>query len=223
MFNPFYLFYFAVLFTASLLSYFSYKKGDRKSFSLFILLFATLLFEVLVFFLSSHKIKYTFTYDIFSSAEYTLFCIYYLQALEVKKNMVFVIMSIVCFFLFSVYAARQVFIDEIKNDDILTLNLNIEGLFLFIMYTHLLFNIDNKTTLPIYKHLDFCISVGVLVFYGGCFVLFGLYPILLRINSITASTDYSFISRPLNIFFYFCIIWGLICFLRDKKYLTRSS
>ncbi len=221
MFSPFYLFYFAMLSTASILSYFSYRKGDSKSLSLYILLFATLLFEILVFFLSSHRFKYTFTYDIFSSFEYALFCMYYLQALKAKKNVVFVIISIICFFLFCMYSARLVFIDEKNNDDFLTLNLNIEGLFLFVMYTHLLFNIDNKTTLPIYKHLDFCISVGVLIFYGGCFVLFGLYPLLLRLNSATAGIDYSFISRPLNIFFYCCIIWGLICFLLDKKYSTR--
>ncbi|MBB3054568.1 hypothetical protein FHS11_000978 [Mucilaginibacter gotjawali] len=90
------------------------------------------------------------------------------------------------------------------------INIDVEGLLLFVFYTHLLFYIDADIIDPIYAHPDFWISVGIMVFFGGVFVFLGLYPYLFNLDFDETMKLFSLITRPLNIFFYISIILGLI-------------
>ncbi len=102
-----------------------------------------------------------------------------------------------------------------------TFNVAIEGFFLFIIYSHMLFNIDVDKNLSIYKLSDFWISIGILTFYGSTFVFFVIYPLMKKLYAIETNIEYDNILRPLNLFFYICIIIGLICSIRNKNFLTR--
>ncbi|WP_428328735.1 hypothetical protein [Mucilaginibacter sp.] len=222
MLTPFYMLYYGILIVASTLSYIAFKKGDNKSIYILILLVVTFLFEILTQVLSKNQIKgFTYIYDIFNAVEYALFCLYYLNACKIKGIRIWAKISIMLFSIFSLCVAYLIYGFGNHYRELVSLNINIEGVLLFIIYTHLLFSIDNNITIPIYKHPDFWIAVGVLTFYGGVFVLFVLYPILTHIDTITASIEYGFIMEPLNLFIYFCIILGMLCLLRNKKYLIQ--
>ena len=208
MCDKFYVLYFDVLILGSIVSYFPYRTGDRKFIFILLLFVATLAFELLTLTLRSNGVKgYIFIYDLFNAVEYIFFGIYYLKACKHKWARIWGRLSIILFFIFSLVASYLVYRFEQRAGRILTLNINIECCLLFITYTHLLFNIDDNVTIPIYRHPDFWISVGVLIFYGGVFVLFGLYPMLVGVD--TANKEYGFIIRPLNIFLYLSIILGI--------------
>jgi len=218
IFDPFHRLYYVVLIFASVLSYLSYKRGSYKSIFILILLVITVLFELLTSILKENKVhNYIFIYSIFNTIEYTLFGVYYLKACNIKRTKILAKLSIVLFAINSLIVSFLVHQSAIRYEGLFSRNFNIEGLLLFIMYTHLLFTVDDDVTLPVYKHADFWISIGVLVFYGGIFVLFGLYPILLHVDT---GKEYGFIIDPLNIFLYISITIGLLCLLRNRKYLT---
>jgi hypothetical protein len=222
MFESFYLFYWGLLFVAALLAYLS-SRVDKKFIVLFFLLSGTLLFEIFAKASRSMKIKnYSFTYDIFCGIEFGLFVIYYLKA--AKKNsraQAFAKLLALAFILFSLFAATVVFRSDTRYAWLLTLNLNVEGVLLILIFAHLLFNIDNYMFLPLYKHPDFWISVGIMVFYSGAFVLFVLYPMLRHIDVGEAAKEYGFILKTLNTFLYLSFIFGMLCLLRNRKYLAR--
>jgi len=216
MFSPFYLFYFGLLIFAATLAYIAYKKGDKKS--MVVLLILTLLFEVLALILNG---RYVFLYDLFIPTEYMLFCLYYWKSQPVIKTKRWAMLSVACFFVFSIAVAFMVFQSQALYMGLVTWNIDLEGFLLFIVFTHLLFNIDDEISLPIYKIPEFWVSVGVLIFYGGVFTILGLYPILLHVDPATAAKKYGFFLNPLNVILYVCIISGSICFLQNRKFLIQ--
>jgi len=173
VFNLFFIFYFGILAITSVLAFLSYKKGDRKSIFLLILLIATIVTELSSLIITVYQIDgYTFRYYIFNLIEYTLLCMYYLKSCTNKKCRIGVRISIVLFLFFVLYTA--IFITHFKG--LPALNIDIEGFLLFMIYTQLLFSIDIPVEISIYLHPDFWISVGILIFYGGIFVFSWAIP-----------------------------------------------
>lgn len=216
--NTFFICYFGLLAISVLLSYLSYIKGNNNLIFILLVLVATFLIETSTQLIYQYKVEgYNFIYHIFNYAEYTLFSIYYLKACSNNKFKFLVKLSIPFFVLISLYIS--IFIYHFENLPVL--NLDIEGFLLFIIYTHLLFSLDTDKNKFIYTHPDFWIATGLLIFFGGVFMFWGLYPVLIHIDPIKALQEYSFVIRPLNIIFYICIIIGLICSIRNKKYLIQ--
>ena len=180
-----------------------------------LVLIATLLIEISALVVYKYKLKgFTFTYSIFNLFEYTLFCMYYLKAGQNNKVKSWVKLSIPFFILFSV--CMSFFVYHFEKYPVL--NIDIEGLLLFIIYTHLLFNLEVEENKSIYANQDFWISAGILIFFGGAFVLFVLYPLLFSLDSDKAKQQYGFVLVPLNVILYVSIFIGIICSIRKKKY-----
>ena len=197
---------------AAVASFLSYRKGNRRFIVLTILLVLTIIIEKLS--LSPHFGNYVYTMHIFNLIEYSLFCLYFLQCCTNRKLKLCVGWSIP---LFAIYGTC-VSIFKYQYDHLPADNLDLEGILLFIMYTHLLFNIDVDINRLVYTHPDFWIATGIMVFFGGVFVLFGVYSGLKHASGDNAGKLYESISHPLNLFLYTCINVGIICSLKYKKY-----
>jgi hypothetical protein len=213
-----YIYYCSLVITAALLSGFLTIKGSSQFLYLMMLMVATLLTEIATRIIPSSRMSLFFlTLDIFNVIEYTLFCLYYLKTSRNDKVKLFVKVSIPLFIVFAVYVS--VFVNHFAKFPVL--NIDVEGFLLFIIYTHLLFNLEVDENRFIYSLANFWISIGVLIFYGGAFGFFGLYPILHHLDQYKTFNEYNFILQPLNMVLYNCIIIGLICQIRTRKYSIR--
>jgi len=222
MFDAFHCVYYAILLCASVLSYLSYKKGNHKYLILLILFVTTILFELLTSFLSAkHNQKHEYIFTMFNAFEYDVLTVYYIKTSNNALMRKLAKLSAVLFTLNSLVFTILVMYSLKENGKLIVLNIQIEVMLLLIIYTHLLFNIDDDLATPIYKHHDFWTSIGVLVFYSGIFWLLGLYPILSNINQETAYAAYGSIMNPLNVFLYVSISVGIICTLWKKEYTAR--
>jgi hypothetical protein len=216
--DPYYIIYHSLILLALLLSYLPYKKGAKKALFLVLVLLATFIVESITAVLRTNHIKgFSWIYHVFNLFEYTLFCLYYVKNCTVKKYKSVVIWSIPVFIIFSFCISCFLY----GFTSLPALNINIEGLLLFIIYTQLLFNLDVHLKMSIYNHPDFWISTGVLIYFGGVFVYFSLYRTLVYLDRKENLKLFGTITQPLNIILYCCIIIGLICLLRNKKYLTQ--
>ena len=200
------------------MAYVSFKKGTNQALFIMLVLIATLLTEISAMTFSKYRIQgFDFIVHIFNLIEYVLFSMYYLEACRNSKLKIGVKLSIPLFIASGLWTS--IFVYHFKGLPVW--NIDVEGFLLFVIYSHLLFCLDDDKNRAIYTHPDFWISIGVLIFFGGAFVVFGLYPILLHLDPIKALNEYGFILKPLNMIFYNCIIIGLICLIRNKRYLTR--
>jgi len=211
-------FYFILIAIAAVLSIISYRQGYNKTIFIVVVLIATLLDEITQMIIVQYKIKgYGFTTYIFNVLEYCMYAMYYIKTCGTDHFKFWARFSIPLFILFCIVT----FFLKYHFNKYPVLNINVEGALLFIFYTHLLFCLDEGEKKSIYEHGDFWISIGVLVFFGGIFVYLGLFPILMNLDIKQAFQKYRLIAYPLNILFYSSIIIGLLCLIRNKKYLTR--
>jgi len=213
--SPFYKIYLSIIVIALLLSYILYKKGIKSSLLLFFILLATLLVELIAVVAGYYKLKgYTFVYHIFNLIEYVLFCLYYLKVCQTDrfKKLVKILIPVYIMFCLCISVFHYHF------DGLPAINIDAEGFLLFIIYTHLLFSLEVNEHRLIFAHPDFWISTGILIFFGGVFVSFGVYPALLNINPTKAMGMFEKTTEPLNLILYICIIISFICLLKTKRY-----
>jgi|GEM_PF-5248380 len=208
----YYVVYQVLILLALILSFVSYKRGRTKLYFLIWVLFATFLVELLADILKG----FIWIYHIFNWLEYALFSMYYIKNCNVNKYKNWILASIPVFIIFSF--CISLFLYGFKS--LPAININVEGLLLFIMYTHLLFSLDIDINISIYNYPDFWLTTGLLIYFGGVFVYFNLYRNLLHLNHNQTIHLYELISLPLNVILYGCIVIGQICLMRNKKYIT---
>jgi hypothetical protein len=203
---------------ALVLATISYRKGHKPSLFLIPLMLSTLVVELIAEFCYKKGIDFTWAMHVFVVLEYSLFCLYYLQAVANPKGKKIVARSIVLFMVFSLSVSYFFYQFRAMPG----INITTEGFLLFIIFTHLLFNLDTAMQLPIYKHANFWIATGVLAFFGGASLFFGVYTPLLNIDTKKALSLFGAIVQPLNLLFYSCIIVGLLFTIWKWKSTTRS-
>lgn len=213
----YYTVYHSLIFMALSLSVLSYYRGRKKAIFLMWVLLATFIVEGAVALFKYYAIKgQTWVYHVFNLFEYSFFCLYYYHNCCVKRYKPYVLWSIPVFVIFGIFISA--FVYHFKSMP--AININVEGLLLFVIYTQLLFSIDIDVRMLVYSHPDFWIATGVLTFFGGVFVYFNLYRTLLKLDYRGTMIMFGQITEPLNIIFYTCIIIGLICLNRNQKYLA---
>jgi hypothetical protein len=206
--------YLSLICCALMLAIKSFISGRKKSLYILLVLLATLLVEMYSTIAIAYHVNFSWTYHLFSPIEYSLFCVYYLAGFNSNKFKSIIVYSIPFFITFSLLIS--IFLYQFQSMP--AININVEGVLLFMLYTHLLFCIDVDLNTPIYSHPDFWISIGVLMFFGGVFIFLGLYPFLFNLNFKETMRLFDEITRPLNIIFYSCIIIGLLCSIQKRKY-----
>jgi hypothetical protein len=217
--EPYYLLYYSLLILGGFLAFLCYRGGDKKSLYIILLLAGTFIVENVRLVLIKEKLPSAYIVNLFSGIEFCLLAVYNLRANTNRRTHIWIKGSMAVFLIFSLISAFMVYRSGAKYYSLITWNINIEGILLFLIYTHLLFNIDADIPIPIFRHAEFWVAIGILLFYGGVFVVLGLYPVLIKIDAVTAGFNYANIIRPLNIILYLCIIGGSICFLINRKYL----
>jgi hypothetical protein len=212
--ESYYQIYLSLICLAFVLSFVVYRIGYKKSIFLLIVLFATLLTEGYSTYAFKKKISFVWLYDLFNPVEYTMFCLYYINScpgVSLKKVAKY---SIPAFIAFSLSVSYFLY----HFNSIPSIQINTEGVLLFLFYTHLIFCLDLDLKVRIYMHPDFWIAIAVMIFFGGDFVFLGLYPYLFKMNSAETIALFSLITRPLNLVFYSCLNTAFICSIRNKKY-----
>lgn len=210
----YYKLYLGLIFITTLLSAVAVKKGNKAATYLLLILCATLITEGYSTYAVYYHQDFSWMYHLFNPIEYTLFCLYYVKGTEGSQFSIVVKYSIPVYSTFSLCVSFFMY----HLQSMPSLNINVEGLLLFILYTHLLFTIDLNIKERIYHHPDFWISVAIMIFFGGVFVFLGLYPYLFKSNKEETMKLFGLITMPLNIIYYSCINIGLICLIRRKRY-----
>ena len=210
----YYVIYLGLILSALVLSAIAVKVGNKKSLYLLLVLSATLITELYPTIIINTHVDFGWAYHLFNPLEYTFFCIYYLKSsdnhflkIAAKYSIpVFVTLSLcISYFYYHFFSMPAI-------------NINIEGFLLFILYTHLLFSINIPIGVAIYKHPDFWISIAMLIFFGSIFVFLGLYPYLFNVSRVQTNQLFNLITKPANIIFYSCIIIGILCSIKSRRY-----
>ncbi len=217
-FNSFYVVYHSLILIAFILAVLSYRKGGQDVFYLMLMLLSAFVVEAAAGFFKYYHIKgQSWIYHVYNLVEYAFLSMYYIRNCNVIKFKQAVGWSMIIFILFGLVVSSFLY----HFHSMPALNINVEGLLLCLMYTHLLFSIETDVKLPVYGHPDFWISVGVLIFFGGAFVYFNVYRTLLHLNYEQTLMMFGRIMNPLNIVLYVCIIIGLLCLHLNRKFLPR--
>lgn len=214
--NTYYIIYHSLIFIALVLAIIAAKRGAAAMPFLVWLLSLILSVELLAEYFIYLKKPFVWAYHLFVTAHYGLLCAYYLHTGGTQRRNP-VLLSIPIFILFSLGVSTLVYRFSLFPG----ININVAGALLFIIFTHLLFNLENSAAAPVYKHPNFWIAIGVLLFFGGTFMVNGIYTPLLRLDDKKAVELYLTINRPLNLAQYSCFIIGLLCSIPKRKYILQ--
>lgn len=214
--STYYIIYHSLILTALVLSAIAYRQGNSKFIYLTILLFVTLVVELLAEGLSKKDKPFVWSYHIFVVVEYALLCCYCLSALATENYRHTIRISVPVFIIFSLCVSYFWY----QFQSFPGINISTEGFLLFILFTYLLFNLDIDMYKPVYHHPDFWIAIGVLIFFGGTFFFNGIYTRLLNLDAEKAKQLFGIINKPLNLLLYSCMIIGLLCSIQKRSYIT---
>lgn len=210
--NAYYWLYHSLIGVALLLAIWAYLKGHRHYKYLIILLSVTLIVELIAEVILWTNGNFIWLYHTFVVIEYSLLCLYYLHTDGSKRKWP-VLSSIPLFIAFSI--SVSVFLYRFIGFP--GININAEGLLIFILYSNLLFNLEVGDHLPLYRKADFWISISLLLFFGGSFIANGIYSPLLRLSTEQAVKLFGLINKPLNIILYGGFIIGILCSIVKKR------
>jgi hypothetical protein len=187
-------------------------RGQRRFLPFSILLAVTLAMELTVSWLYPQKIEFLWMYHLYTIFEYTILCIYFMQIAMMKfKNVL--LASIVLFALTSISVSTWYY----HFDSFPGININAEGVLICVVCAYILMTLDIRMFDAIYKHPDFWICLGLLIFFGGTFFSNGLYTYLHDIDPAQAKRLFASINQPLNLILYTCFIIGFVCALPRRS------
>jgi len=192
-------------------------KGQRRFIPLCIVLTISMAEELVVAWLYSRGADFIWIYHIYALFEYTFFCIYFMQMVSLKHKR-WIKFSILIFILTSASISYWYY----HFESFPGANINTEGVFICIICSYVLLNLDIHLFDAIYKHPDFWISLGILIFFGGTFFSNGLFTYLYEIDKVQAKKLFNIINSPLNLILYSCFIIGFLCAIPRRSTIRLS-
>ena len=191
-------------------------KGKRRFLPLCIVLTIQLAEELTVAWMYSKKMEFIWIYHIYALFDYTLFSIYFMQLVSPKYRR-WIIFSILAFVLISASISNWYY--HFKSFP--GANINTEGVFICIICTYVLLNLDIQRYDAIYKNPDFWICLGVIVFFGGTFFANGMYTYLFNIDKVQARRLFIIVNTA-NLIQYTCYIIGFLCAIPRRSSIQLS-
>jgi hypothetical protein len=200
-----------------ILSIFLCMKGQRRFLPLCIVLTIQLAEELIVAWMFVRKMEFIWIYHIYALFDYTLFSIYFMQLVSQKQRR-WILASIFVFTLISASISYWYY----HFESFPGANINTEGVFICIICTYVLLNLDIHRYDAIYKNPDFWICLGVIVFFAGTFFTNGLYTYLHQIDKVRAKKLFNIVNSPLNLIQYTCYIIGFLCAIPRRSSIQLS-
>jgi hypothetical protein len=180
-------------------------KGQRQFLPLCIVLTIQLAEELIVAWMYSKGMEFIWIYHVYALFDYSLFSIYFMQLIA-RRYRRWIILSIFVFAAISLSISYWYY----RFQNFPGANINTEGVFICIICTYVLLNLDIHRYDAIYKNPDFWISLGVMVFFAGTFFTNGLYTYLYQIDPVQAKKLFNIVNSPLNLIQYTCYIIGFL-------------
>jgi hypothetical protein len=191
---------------AWILSVFLCMKGLRRYVPLSVLLTVSVVMELIVAWFYINDYEFIWVYHVYAIFDYALYCIFFMQLASPKMKKLIKI-SILIFAMISLSISYFYYHFKTFPGAVI----NTEGVFLCIICMYALLNLDIHLFDTIYKHPDFWISLGLLVFFAGTFFSNGLYTYMREIDAVRAKKLFDIINKPFNLIQYSCFIIGFIC------------
>ena len=215
--NAYYYIYHGLILMSWLLSIVLCMKGQRRYLPLCIVLTIQLAEELIVAWMYVRNMEFIWIYHVYALFDYTLFSLYFMQLVPVKYRR-WVVASIILFTLASVSISYWYY----HFESFPGANINTEGVFICIICTYVLLNLDIRRYDAIYKNPDFWICLGVIVFFAGTFFTDGLYTYLLKMDEVLAKKLFAMVNSPLNLIQYSCYIVGFLCAIPRRSSIQLS-
>ena len=136
--SSYYIFYHSLVVLSLLLSFVAVFLGHKRYYPLLLTLLLTEAVEIIAQIATIKQIPFVWVYHVFVMIEYSLFCLYIKMALSKKAIKQVLSLSIPIFVVVSF--SISYFFYHFRGFP--GLNINIEGLLLFIFCTTLLFNLE---------------------------------------------------------------------------------
>lgn len=192
-------------------------KGLRRYLPLCVLFAITVSEELIVAWMVANNYEFIWIYHIYALVEYTLFGVYFMQVVSpvVKK---LIVISIPVFAIISLSISRWYYHFAAFPGA----NINIEGVFICIICTYVLLNLNIHQFKAIHRNPDFWICLGLLVFFAGTFFSNGLYAYMYDMDRERAFRLFAIINKPFNLILYGCFIIGFLCAIPRKSTLRLS-
>lgn len=204
--------YFILLSVSFILSLFSDWKSFKDLKVLAVLLFFSILSELLAY--TSHLTDYSYyiVYNIYLPLEYVLYAYYF--SLNFKNSLVrkIFLFSIPVFVIVSIIFSVLIGFRKYPG-----LQINIEGIFLIVQAIIGLFSIEPKINSKITSIPFFWICVAVLVYHSGIFTYNGLYHYVMEQNSSLGRKLSFYILQISNYILYICFSIAFVCSRLIKK------
>lgn len=173
--------------------------------------------EVTVAWMYVQHYTFVWMYHLYALFEYAMFCIYFMQLVRGKISRL-ILYSIPVFSIISLSISYWYY----HFATFPGANINTEGVFVCIICTYVLLNLDIHRFSAIHKNPDFWISLGLLIFFAGTFFSNGLYTYLLYLDSQRAKQLFDIINKPFNLILYSCFIIGFLCAIPRRSTLRLS-
>lgn len=187
-------------------------RGRREFVPLCVVLGIAFSEELMVAWLHARGREFVWIYHIYVTFEYALFGLYFMQGMR-KNYRRAIAVTILLFTLASLSISYWYY----HFRSFPGVNINTAGVLICLICTYKLLTLDIHQHDAIYKHPDFWICLGQLIFFGGTFFSNGLYTYLLKTDAELAKQLFASINKPLNLIQYSCVIIGFLCAIPRKS------
>lgn len=189
-------------------------RQDRRLKLLTLLLFFSIVTELVVELCKYYNISHRFIYHIYIPLEYLMLCLF-IQTQYVSKIIKRMVLATIPLYVF-LAAFFSLFI--LPPPYFPSIQFNIAGLFIILLVITVLFNLKIKDNYSIFRLPFFWIAIGLLLFHSGLFLFNGVYNFLLKTKSDSAAHLQKIVNTNLNYLLYLFWITGFLCSIRNRKY-----
>jgi hypothetical protein len=214
-----FIIYYIILFIAFLLSVFRIKH-DKKLLVFSIMLAITLFQELLGGYLEFKKTgnRIFFIYHIFAPVYYGLFAFYFSSTIPQGRIRSLLRWSIPFFTVLSICIS----FGQKSMDTFPGIQLNIMSMLLIAGSMAVLFQLDVRDQMPLFRRPIFWISISTMFFYAALFSLDGFVNYLMTHDPKLGNDLTIFLNINLNYLYYLLIIIGMLCSKPRMKYSPPS-
>jgi hypothetical protein len=181
-----------------------------------ILLFFSILVEVLSEYIGVAGSRHFYLYHFYNIVEYILVTWILFTCMGNNKShiRIFLLFSMILFTFLSLWISFEI---ETLNK-FPSIGTNIESVGVIVWCVIAFWKIEPVDDIPIHKRSDFWIILAFFIYFSGTFCFNSIYNYLLNSHKKTAESLFSIINSFFNYLLYIFLIIGIKCFRTERKY-----